>query len=293
MPLFWVHTTSKVPLSNGSSSALPTWWLTRSVRPRRVGEHLAGAYERRGQIDHGDVAAELHGQRAGRAADAAADVQDARAGLGVEQARQAVGGRLAAAVKLVRDRQLGDGQRIDVLARGGQRRQHPLGQILPLPVVGHQRSPGCIVAGGGSLRRLLSFRAMDTLDLGLKGKIAIVTGGSEGLGRAAVERLARSGARVTMCARRKDVLERAAEDIRKATGAELLPLSADVSRAVGVRSGGGGHRPAVRRGRHPAQQRRHLGRRALREGRRRRLAGGLRPQGHGRGADVAASSSRT
>ena len=73
---------------------------------------------------------------------------------------------------------------------------------------------------------------MDTLELGLKGKVAIVTGGSEGLGRAAVERLARSGARVAMCARRKDVLERAADDIRKATGAELLPLSADVSQAA-------------------------------------------------------------
>ena len=78
----------------------------------------------------------------------------------------------------------------------------------------------------------LSYRAMDTLELGLKGKVAIVTGASEGMGRAAAERLARSGARVTMCARRKDVLERAAADIRKATGAEVLPLSADVSRAA-------------------------------------------------------------
>ena len=73
---------------------------------------------------------------------------------------------------------------------------------------------------------------MDSLELGLAGKIAIVTGGSEGLGRAAVERLARSGARVVACARRKDVLERAVEEVKKATGAEVLGLSADVSRAA-------------------------------------------------------------
>jgi 3-oxoacyl-[acyl-carrier protein] reductase len=71
---------------------------------------------------------------------------------------------------------------------------------------------------------------MDTLELGLKGKIAIVTGGSEGLGRAAVERLARSGARVVACARRKDVLERAVDEIKKATGGEVLGLTADISR---------------------------------------------------------------
>jgi 3-oxoacyl-[acyl-carrier protein] reductase len=75
---------------------------------------------------------------------------------------------------------------------------------------------------------------MDTLELGLAGKVAIVTGGSEGLGRACVERFARSGVKVTLCARRKDVLERAAAEIAAATGADLLALPADVSRPADV-----------------------------------------------------------
>ena len=75
---------------------------------------------------------------------------------------------------------------------------------------------------------------MDALELGLSGKIAIVTGASEGLGRACAERFARSGARVAMCARRKDVLERAAGAIRAATGADLLALPTDVTRAAEV-----------------------------------------------------------
>jgi NAD(P)-dependent dehydrogenase (short-subunit alcohol dehydrogenase family) len=74
------------------------------------------------------------------------------------------------------------------------------------------------------------------LDLGLSGKVAIVTGGSEGLGRATAERFAREGARVAICARRKDVLERAAGDIRATTGGEVLAQPADVTRPADVQA---------------------------------------------------------
>ena len=70
------------------------------------------------------------------------------------------------------------------------------------------------------------------LELGLNGKVAIITGGSEGLGRAAAEKLAAEGARVAICARRKEVLDQAADEIRKATGGQVLAQVADVSRAA-------------------------------------------------------------
>jgi 3-oxoacyl-[acyl-carrier protein] reductase len=69
------------------------------------------------------------------------------------------------------------------------------------------------------------------LDLGLKGKIAIITGGSDGLGRAAAEKLAAEGATVAICARRKQHLEAAADAIRKSTGGRVLAHVADVSRS--------------------------------------------------------------
>ena len=66
------------------------------------------------------------------------------------------------------------------------------------------------------------------MELGLKGKVAAVTGGSYGIGRAAAMRFGEEGAKVAICARRADVLEQAAEQIRK-TGAEVLTVPADMS----------------------------------------------------------------
>ena len=68
------------------------------------------------------------------------------------------------------------------------------------------------------------------MDLGLEGKVALVTGGSDGIGKAAAHRLATEGARVTICARRPDVLEQAAADIRASTGGEVAAIPADVTK---------------------------------------------------------------
>ncbi|HEY8490044.1 MAG TPA: SDR family oxidoreductase [Dehalococcoidia bacterium] len=72
------------------------------------------------------------------------------------------------------------------------------------------------------------------MELGLAGKVALVTGGSEGIGKATALELAREGARVAICARRQEVLEAAAAEIRRETGGEVLAVPADVRRAEDV-----------------------------------------------------------
>jgi 3-oxoacyl-[acyl-carrier protein] reductase len=69
------------------------------------------------------------------------------------------------------------------------------------------------------------------MDLSLTGKCAIVCAASKGLGRATALSLAREGARVAICARSAQPLAQAAAEIRAATGAVVVPIVADVSRA--------------------------------------------------------------
>jgi len=68
------------------------------------------------------------------------------------------------------------------------------------------------------------------MDLELKGKVAIVTGGSQGIGKATALRLAAEGACVVIAARGRELLDQAAAQIR-AAGGSVAAVPADVSRA--------------------------------------------------------------
>jgi 3-oxoacyl-[acyl-carrier protein] reductase len=68
------------------------------------------------------------------------------------------------------------------------------------------------------------------MDLRLKDKVALVTGGSEGIGKGIARVLAREGVDVAICARRRDVLDKAAQDIRSESGRQVLAISADLTR---------------------------------------------------------------
>ena len=66
------------------------------------------------------------------------------------------------------------------------------------------------------------------MDLGLKGKVAVITGGSQGIGRATAIAFAREGAKVAICARGEEALKDAARAVRDA-GGEVLAETADVT----------------------------------------------------------------
>ena len=67
------------------------------------------------------------------------------------------------------------------------------------------------------------------MELGLRGKVAAVTGGSEGIGRATVIRLVEEGVKVAFCARRREVLDAFAAELA-GQGGEVLPVVADAAK---------------------------------------------------------------
>ena len=68
-------------------------------------------------------------------------------------------------------------------------------------------------------------------DLGLKDKVILITGGSDGLGYASAELLSSQGANVVICGRRGDYLKEKADIITEKTKNQVLPIQADVSKA--------------------------------------------------------------
>ncbi|HZZ89780.1 MAG TPA: SDR family NAD(P)-dependent oxidoreductase, partial [Caulobacteraceae bacterium] len=67
------------------------------------------------------------------------------------------------------------------------------------------------------------------MDLGIKGRSAIVCGASAGLGRATATSLAREGVSVVIAARTPERLEQASREIAAETGADVRPVAADVT----------------------------------------------------------------
>ncbi len=74
------------------------------------------------------------------------------------------------------------------------------------------------------------------MDLGIKGKRAIVCAGSKGLGRACATALAREGVDIVLTARNVELLERTAAEIRGATGVQVVPVPGDISSEEGRRA---------------------------------------------------------
>lgn len=67
------------------------------------------------------------------------------------------------------------------------------------------------------------------MDLGLKGRNAIVTGGSQGIGKGIARELAREGVNVAIVARKREQLEATARELSAETGGRVIGLTADVT----------------------------------------------------------------
>lgn len=71
------------------------------------------------------------------------------------------------------------------------------------------------------------------MDLGIKGKSALVCAASKGLGKGCAMALANEGVNVTILARGREALEATAEEIRKATGVKVTAIAVDITTPEG------------------------------------------------------------
>ena len=93
-----------------------------------------------------------------------------------------------------------------------------------------------------------------TIDL--TGKVALVTGGGRGIGKAIAARLADAGAGVVIASRKQENLETAADELAGLAG-KVVPIVCHLGKARSDRGLGEKHRVAPRTRRHPDQQQRH------------------------------------
>ncbi len=74
------------------------------------------------------------------------------------------------------------------------------------------------------------------MDLGLQGKVAIINGGSKGIGRASAILLAEEGCEIGICARNQDGMDDAAKEIGDKTGKKVLTVQADTNQEADARN---------------------------------------------------------
>lgn len=74
------------------------------------------------------------------------------------------------------------------------------------------------------------------MDLGIKGKVAIITGGGDGIGKATAQALSEEGVAVAICSRNLEKLECVAAQIASETGGRILPVQVDTTDWNSVRA---------------------------------------------------------
>ena len=72
-----------------------------------------------------------------------------------------------------------------------------------------------------------------TMDLGIRGRKALLSGASRGLGRACAFALAQEGVDITIVARRREALEETGAEIAAATAVKVATVAADITTSAG------------------------------------------------------------